>query len=62
MVLGANTEEMERKVFLTKVAEQAVYFDNMVNFIDEVIKANGDSNTKFNLKWAAKKIIRFRQY
>ena len=50
MVLGANTEETERKVFLAKVAEQAEHFDDTVNFIDEVIKANGDSNTKFNLQ------------
>jgi hypothetical protein len=35
---------MEKKIFLAKVAEQAKHFDDIVNFIDEVIKANSDSN------------------
>ncbi len=49
MILGANTKGTERKLFLAKVAEQAEHFDYTVNFIDEVIKENGDSNSKFNL-------------
>ena len=50
IILKINTVETEKKIFLAKVAEQPKHFDGMVNFIDELIKANSDFNKKFNLQ------------
>merc|ERR1719461_151148 len=37
------TDNIEEKIFLARVAEQAERFEDMVNFLDEVLAAKGGS-------------------